>query len=402
MGKGSDRKWSLAIVSMLLLLGLVSLVHASTVAQAQTVINTVPAPKLSYSINGSKIIINNYFYNIELNGAKGGIVYVEAHNDLNKNALILPLNTTVPLLGISLVENGSLVHLSNATTAVQVKGNDTISIQLKYTYKNIVITQLIIFYKYSPFIETNIIYNGNLPLAIAIPASYASNTTATIAYTYLYKNNLTTTIAIGNGTIPLPGLPMAFSIVNLVTKGSNSSQTSINYVTAVKPYTNYNLKEMKIEDNQLNSSRKEKILYLIYYPQSNVSAISLAVAPTNYLPAVVSMPPFATTLSFLPGIRQNVTTVDNIDLIINKFNKMIETYKKDINNLINRTNSIQKKLDLCNGKIDQLKQEYKFIKYQYNELAKRLANTGRKEVALFIGGVVLGIIGGVLAIGKRK
>ncbi len=356
------------------------------------------APKLSFAVNGTKIIINSNFYNLELDYSKGGITFLEVKNDLGKT-MITVQNTTVPAFSISIPGDNKTILLRNGLLDTKYVSNTTIIISIKYNYNNETITQLYEFYSYSPFIYTQIYYAGNLTLTINIPTIYSNKTEMLTLYSSYEENKLVLEKVEGSGIALLKGLPLGFLEAEI---NSTKNGTSLDYVVAIKPSgVTPVLLNLTVENK--TGAMLEKDLGLTYViPGGGSHIISLEAAYSNYLPLVVATPPFGTIISNITNINNTLLLVTSINKFVNQTKREIKNLNDQINNLLNKNRQIQKQLDTCKGQIDFLKQEIKAAQDQANVIKIRLQHTGMKEAVFFIIGVVLGLIGGLYAVQIKR
>ncbi|MEB3844491.1 MAG: hypothetical protein LRS48_02265 [Desulfurococcales archaeon] len=376
----------------------VLLIPLSLAALTAHAASTPSAPKLRFAINGTKIIINNDFYNLELDYSKGGITFLEAKNDLGKS-IITVQNTTVPAFSITIPGNNTTILLKNGILDTKYVSNNTIIITIKYNYNNETITQLYEFYSYSPFIYTQIYYTGNLTLTINLPAIYPNNTQMLTLYSSYKENKLTLEKIEGNGIALLKGLPLGFLEAEI---SSAKNSTSLEYVVAVKPSgATPVLLNLTVENK--TGAMLEKDLGLTYViPGGGPHTVGLEAAYSNYLPLVVATPPFGTIISNITNINNTLLLVTSINKFINQTKREIKNLNDQINNLLDKNRQLQKQLDTCKGQIDFLKQEIKAAQDQAAVIKIRLQHTGMKEAAFFVIGVILGLIGGLYAVNIKR
>ena len=214
---------------------------------------------------------------------------------------------------------------------------------------------------------------------------------------YRINGSVNASILTGSGsrTIPHDEIPLALGIIGLSKEQITSGNETVNK-TVLSFFVGANIvsptpSKISYASRSLPGNVTLHTLTLHY---SNVSKMLIRLQATNYLPSLVMDPPIALAMSAAIDITGEATTMASLNAYIDNLRSQINQSRKTIQNLTKKVIDLQKKLDNYKGCEDHYRQELKAWEYQYNRLKERLASAGKIEIAVFIIGIVLGLIGG--------
>ncbi|MCE4628312.1 MAG: hypothetical protein F7C34_04095 [Desulfurococcales archaeon] len=353
---------------------------------------------LNYALVNNTISIDTVHYHIELDANAGGIVNMTLKNDLGDTYDVL-VNASIPLLSIAI----NNMTLRNGSLQVVGEENDRVLVvEVVYDAGNLTVRERLYFYSWTPLINVNIEANNTIEnLSIIIPVSiYTSNNESiNLIYSYIENGNFTSKVIASSGVhiIKSNEVPVAYSLVSIETLGNQTGHGNVSFFEGASFRSAVAMKKLIINSTEANNTRQ----YIAEVVYGNVTSVYLDLLATNYLPAVLAIPPFAAAVESVADLGKNLDMIARLQKYINDLEDRIETLNSTIKNLQNRLADVQKQLDNYKGCEDHYKQEIKARDYQIQRLQERLHKTGLIEASVFIIGIILGVIAGVYII-KNK
>ena len=352
---------------------------------------------LNYALVNNTITIDTIHYNIELDANAGGIVKMTLKNDLGQEYDIL-INTTIPLLSIILdnktLKNGSLKVVGEENDRVLV-------VQVVYNESNITVREKLYFYSWTPLINVAIESSStveNLTIIQPISIYVSNNESISLIYSYIKNNNFTSKVITSSGVhiIKSNETPIAYSILAVKTPGNLTKPGNVSFLAGTSFRNPSYMKKLIIKSMKGNNTQE----YVSEFVYENVTSIYLDLLATNYLPAILAIPPFAVSVESVANLGKNLDMIARLQKYINDLEDRIETLNSTIKNLQDRLAEVQKQLDNYKGCEDHYRQELKARDYQIQRLQERLHKTGLIEASVFIIGIIMGLIAGVYIIKK--
>jgi len=378
----------IAIMLLALLLATPVLAHVSEAASVY----------LTYALVNNTIIVQTLHYRLVLDANKGGIVEMNLTNDFGEEYVILN-NVTIPLL--SLIVNGDV--LRNGVISVIGESKD-MQLLIKVTYNTSYgnVTQKITFYSWTPEIQVEVAAENPVPnMTIVLIASiYPSvNETVKRVYTYAEKENITSKIITVDGVhqVVEGEIPISIATIGLVQIGNETGPSNISFFQGIA------LIGGDLPAKLVTKSRFEESGLACYREElsfTNFTSTVISFLVTNYVPSVLALPPFAVPLSAVADLDNNLDIIARLNKYIQNLKDQIDTLNNTINTLTDRLEQLQKELDAYKGCEDHYKQEIAARDYQIQRLQERLNTTGMIEIAVFIVGIVLGIVAGRYILSK--
>ncbi len=375
--------WSKRVVAALLIgvMLLPVLVGSAAVAEETT-------PFINYTTVNNTLIVNTLYYDLTFNATLGGIDYLKVKNDVGDTYTVLN-NSKIPLLGLAV--NGSILRPANISIVGSAEDNLLVAVAV-FNYENATVKEYIQIPSWTPQIAVTVISSSPInSLTIVIPVESGDVETKAL-YTYASQGAVNTSAIQGRGVHNITGdeLPLAYAFAGVKSETSNNTTIAIlEYFIGlaveapIASYFEYN-----------NATVDNTTYYVINVTYTNISTLSLRLVPTNYLPGIISLPPLAYTLNSTVNISHDINIMARLKAYLNDLKERIKGLNETINNLQDRLKDVQKDADFYKGEVDHYKQELAAAQHQVESLKSRLNKAGIVEIAVFIVGVIIGIIGG--------
>ncbi len=253
----------------------------------------------------------------------------------------------------------------------------------------------LVMYSYYPFIDV-IVDPAPGYISIAFPLNNtAAAWNASIAY-YDGARLLAALVNV-NESVAIPGDLDAMAVLGYVDEGNS---TVLKYMVAFYKIPGYS--RPILAGLYTLEGVEGPVAALTYYFQEGVPGrIGVRLTGASYASFTVaaSMAVNAVAAQY-PGVVDDIRSLAYYETLVERLNQTITSLEEQVNRLAEENANLTKKLKEYEGCEKVWKSELNVLKRQCDAMREAVQSAGLRVVAAFAGGVLLGVVGGIIAVEK--